>query len=216
MSDMRSVVTVVTATRNGVGSQRIPAPVLEQHSPPVRPLFWDQPDGPAECDHRALAVVHAYKSNGTLGYYVQCRRCGDTHGEVAHAKLPPSIKAAAPARYERDDPALTPHRERVDTARRTRTDDDRQAKLAVFRKTHAWHTSPMNVEWQRTRCFVLERAAHRCEASLAGCIGRASQVHHTTYNVNTDNEHVGGEPAWTLRAVCRTCHETLHRIPSRT
>lgn len=60
--------------------------------------------------------------------------------------------------------------------------------------------------WARRRKFVLERDEYRCQAQLDGCLGRATQVHHLTY------DHRGNEPLFDLVAICRPCHERITRM----
>ena len=190
----------------------IPAQVLAAHAPRVRPLHFDDPSGEVECPHASPIVVCQTKSNGTRGYFVQCRTCGDTRGEVAHAKLPPALREAAPPKWGYDHPSLQRFKELTRARRQVRFDRERQADYDAFRTSHARNTAPSNQEWQRMRRFVLARAGNKCEAYLDGCEVRASQVHHLRYNVADDNTHVGGEPAWDLRAVCRNCHESIHGV----
>jgi hypothetical protein len=66
-----------------------------------------------------------------------------------------------------------------------------------FDSAHEHYSSP---DWLEARELVLKRAAWECEAKLPGCMGKAEQVHHTTY------DHFGNEPLWDLRAVCDLCH----------
>lgn len=64
---------------------------------------------------------------------------------------------------------------------------------------HQWLlTSP---EWRAIRHRVLQRANHVCECCLEA---EARDVHHETYDLGVL------PPAWLLRAVCRTCHNSLH------
>lgn len=55
-------------------------------------------------------------------------------------------------------------------------------------------------KWRAKADAVLRRANRTCEACG---VRAATQVHHTTY------DHVGDEPLWELRAVCRPCHEAI-------
>src|SRR5687768_778426 len=57
-------------------------------------------------------------------------------------------------------------------------------------------------DWKIKREAVLQRAGGFCE----GCRSRmATQVHHLTY------QHVGYEYLWELVAICRPCHDRLHK-----
>jgi hypothetical protein len=71
-------------------------------------------------------------------------------------------------------------------------------------KWHSWYESYLKTpEWAHRQRKVLERSRGICEGCL---VNRATQVHHVTY------AHVGEEFLWELRAICRPCHERLHRI----
>lgn len=59
-------------------------------------------------------------------------------------------------------------------------------------------TSP---EWRAIRSRVMRRADYVCECCLET---EARDVHHETYELGVL------PPAWLLRAVCRTCHQSLH------
>jgi 5-methylcytosine-specific restriction endonuclease McrA len=57
--------------------------------------------------------------------------------------------------------------------------------------------------WRARREIVFERCGGLCE----GCRRqRATQVHHLTY------ANVGNEFLWELVAVCRECHERVHKL----
>jgi hypothetical protein len=56
--------------------------------------------------------------------------------------------------------------------------------------------------WKQRRDLVMWRAHGICEACLSA---RAEEVHHLTY------EHIGHEMMWELKAICRACHEKIHR-----
>ena len=59
----------------------------------------------------------------------------------------------------------------------------------------------LDPRWQDLRLRVLRRAGNVCE----GCLSqRAEHVHHLTYQFGIL------PPAWTLKAVCRDCHDRLH------
>lgn len=59
-----------------------------------------------------------------------------------------------------------------------------------------------SADWQRRRAKVMRRADGICEGCLTNSV---EEVHHLTY------AHVGAEFAFELIAVCRRCHERLHR-----
>lgn len=92
---------------------------------------------------------------------------------------------------------------REDRERRNRESEERNSqyqaqKIAEERNWWKWYNSYLqSPEWQQKRRAVLDRAKGRCEACG---IRSATQVHHTTY------AHVGNEPLFELRAICKECH----------
>lgn len=56
--------------------------------------------------------------------------------------------------------------------------------------------------WRRRRAQAIRRAGHRCQE--CGARGRLD-VHHMTYS------HLGAERPWQLAALCKTCHQAVHR-----
>jgi hypothetical protein len=78
-------------------------------------------------------------------------------------------------------------------------------KAEWFREHDAYLRTPA---WASRRERILSRAGYRCEAAIAeaGCTGRATDVHHLTY------DHWRAEPLFDLRALCRPCHEAITQM----
>lgn len=60
-------------------------------------------------------------------------------------------------------------------------------------------------EWQQRRLKVLEAAGFRCQTCNAPAQKMMLDVHHRTY------ERVGKEESGDLVALCRKCHQVIHR-----
>lgn len=83
---------------------------------------------------------------------------------------------------------------------------------AVRRQTeHEWRliydaflASP---QWAHKRERILKRAHAICECCSTQ---RATQVHHTSYPRPLTLDALDNQPDWQLRAICSTCHKTLH------
>lgn len=65
-----------------------------------------------------------------------------------------------------------------------------------------YHEYIRSEEWAEKRNLVYLRANGYCEAD--GCVRRASQVHHKTY------DNLGDEPLEDLEALCHRCHLNRH------
>lgn len=62
-------------------------------------------------------------------------------------------------------------------------------------------TTPLPPDWPQRRLRVLQRDGYRCQIRLAGCKGRANEVHHT--QDPTDHRDA------VLISACDSCHATL-------
>lgn len=88
-----------------------------------------------------------------------------------------------------------------ETANAQRQAEAKAAQEAVSAEWWAKYNAYLRTEkWRSKADAVLRRANRMCEACG---VSTATQVHHTTY------DHVGDEPLWELRAVCRPCHERI-------
>lgn len=71
----------------------------------------------------------------------------------------------------------------------------------------AWYNDYLrSPAWRAKAEAVIRRAGGVCEACGTA---RATQAHHVTYR------HVGAEPLFDLRAVCRPCHERITEMDRR-
>jgi len=60
--------------------------------------------------------------------------------------------------------------------------------------------------WQSRRKRVLDHKGRTCQLQYDGCTGRATQVHHKSY------DRIGFEPLHDLEPACRSCHHRLHEF----
>lgn len=152
----------------------------------------ERQSGYSDCRHPAKTLRYKICSNKTRQYGYQCDYCGDMVG-VLIPKPPlterlelPEWDASLRAAYYRKRPNY------FELCREEQTN--------LFWRFHEGY---MNTKkWQGIRSKVLERSEGMCE----GCLVRlADNVHHKTY------KHLGDELLFELVAVCRKCHDRVHR-----
>lgn len=156
-----------------------------------------------KCDGGFAAMRRRFVGgNETL--HVQCTTCGR------------SISGSVPKRecfefssLEQWDDALVEAWRAKEAAEWRAQMHAHQAKIEYLETTREtrrvryanWlRTSP---EWRSVRARVMRRANFVCECCLEA---EARDVHHETYELGVL------PPAWLLRAVCRTCHQSLHNF----
>ena len=142
-----------------------------------------------DCQHDPI-LVYLTNSRGQKMYCQLCRTCGATFNKWLKAP-PPGIEG-----QPLDVDAQERGRRAASDARSAQYEADR---LAKHHKYEAYILA--SPEWQRRRQLVLSRAHGVCEACLTAM---ATQVHHSTY------DHLFNEILWELRAVCASCHATIH------
>lgn len=164
-------------------------------APPTKEIESERPgQNGHEC---TLELRRFVTANGAVQYRRQCVVCGQSSNAIAHDKLTADEKAGAPD-Y---DPDLSDRYWRKQQWRRTESGEQqrRQKRAAWFAWYDQYLQSPI---WQERRELVLRRAGGICEACRTG---RATAVHHLTYT------RVGKEPLFDLVAVCKECHDELHK-----
>jgi hypothetical protein len=154
----------------------------------------------SRCAHERSEIRRRIQGNGGIAYWRQCLECFQTVGTAirhadAPADAPPFDEDARDDYWRKIGEAFTIERIKREQQREHEQEARQQAYLDYL-ATEAWH---------RKREAVLARDAYICQAQLDGCIRRASQVHHKTY------EHIFDEPLFDLVAICRSCHQRLHR-----
>jgi len=152
-----------------------------------------------KCEHNDKVVVYKEDSAGRRMYRMQCTRCGYTTSNIKQD--PAVIRFASPWA---DDQLYRELLYNIET----QTNEEIKRRAEQTRRQQ--YTSYLNTkEWQTKRKAVLERDGYTCQARLEGCTGRATQVHHKTY------QHIYSEPLFDLEAVCIHCHEILTEVEGR-
>lgn len=151
----------------------------------------------ATCDHLAPQPVRRRDRLGRFSYWHQCAECGRFVRALKLADVIAEAGSLEVADADEDGPRRADQfegdraRERLEEEKRLKREEWRDAASIYY----------VSDEWREKRDRVIRRAGGICE----GCgIKDASQVHHVSY------EHFGNEMLWELRAICRTCHESLH------
>lgn len=160
------------------------------------------PNRPDQCVHAEQALRRRIVSNGVMHYVLQCQRCGKHMrnvgpGDPLRAALtepPPMWDSTLSENYWAETVPVS--REFWAAERQAREDE-------WWNRYNEYLASD---EWRTRADLRLAKDGHRCQAQLAGCTGRATQVHHLDYR------HLGNEPLFDLISVCRHCHEL---IPNR-
>lgn len=134
-------------------------------------------------------------SSGMQMFAYQCLLCGEKSSWIAKSRI-------------RDINAIQEIDDSIRAERYQRDRDMWESKRAE--ESRQWWENYnrylQSQEWLRRRMAVLKRAQGRCEARVE-CDGDvAEQVHHTSY------AHLGNEPMWELRAVCKPCHDRITEI----
>lgn len=148
------------------------------------------------CDHDLVARLKAYPSG--VRAKKQCRKCGQgVGGNVPMAGVSEvwddELEQRVGAEYER-------------ACRAYRAELDLYLQQTRGKRSRDWWAEYnrylRSAVWQAKRELVMERAGGLCECCLQR---QAHHVHHLKYP-----DTFGMEPAWDLRAVCVSCHETFH------
>lgn len=146
------------------------------------------------CDHRRYELRRRTYGNGTTHFVHQCLRCGTAGRSIKHALIGALTAAEAPPfDDELPDRFWAEERAQRDAEWNERREERRQ-EYADYLDSPGWR------ERRRLR-LLLDR--YVCQAQLAGCRHRATEVHHLTY------DRVGNEPLFDLVSVCGPCHRAI-------
>jgi hypothetical protein len=77
---------------------------------------------------------------------------------------------------------------------------------APKRKKNVLVSRYMHPAWKKLRLQALRRDRNRCRLQHAGCLGRASQVHHTQYNKGRGVKRLLVDLQYLL-SCCEPCHK---------
>jgi len=204
---------------------RLPASIQED--------LLNEYDAPKEFADRVVGCEDhqkaLFRSGKHFGFF--CKKCGerlstwishdninDYDRENAHTDRD-QIREAYRKRLRK---AKQRHLERlvqIGESRANGVHDDMPAKDAPGREWHEYFTGlpKYSYEWKKgykaymesdwwasRRKRVLEAKGRTCRLQYEGCVGRATQVHHKSY------ELIGFEPLHHLVPACRECHRQLH------
>jgi hypothetical protein len=148
------------------------------------------------CKHPQTRLAYKTCSNGAIFYYQQCIFCFEQVTDWINKKsLGNKILSAV--------------------------DENQDGNGLVYPKTDAeWKRHKDNLkkfgdgkyqnylksnEWAKISRLCLQRDKYTCKAKLRGCIGRANQAHHLTY------DNVYHEKLEDLMSVCGPCHDKITR-----
>lgn len=149
-----------------------------------------------DCQHEQVEYRIRTIKGGARQLIRQCVKCGCAVGNAA--KMDPN--ASAPdwdaALSDRAHAEMEEIRSRIYEIALDRTANLETEGYADYEEYLA------SSKWARKRTAVLERDQDLCQA----CLNRqATEVHHLTY------ERIFDEPMFDLVAICRPCHERLHK-----
>ena len=151
-----------------------------------------------DCTHVFRELRKRTYANGTEHYAYQCTTCGTEVEKIPKARV--SIWERQRAPDWDDDLRKTYWKEQSD-ARYRKWELEREAERVKYREQYdAYLRSPV---WRDRRSRRLRKDGYRCQAQLPECTHEATEVHHVTY------AHLGCEPLWELRSVCRSCHQRI-------
>lgn len=165
-------------------------------SPPVDPGFSTAID----CDHRLFGLRRRVYANGAAHFVYQCERCGAAGRSIKRDLALARGGMTAPAFDEGLADRFWEERRGRRAAEAAEASERRRSNYAAYLDSPGWH------ERRRLR---LEADRFVCQARLAGCLARATEVHHLSYRF------VGNEPLFDLVSVCRPCHEAISAMEGR-
>jgi len=141
------------------------------------------------CQHEDAQLRLKRTVNGGIQYRKQCMNCGRSASNAIAAAL---VKVCPPE-WDEDLERLAGERARqLHFERRVEVERKRRDEYDAYMASG---------DWQAKRLAVLRRDQYICQ----GCLeGRATEVHHTTYN------NFGQELLFQLVSLCRVCHERAH------
>jgi hypothetical protein len=150
------------------------------------------------CDHPHSEIRYKYDALKRRLYVQQCLDCGKQLSSFIKHDQVDSPNGVKPFDTELEEGWWRLRRIRANqiaAERRAASLTDMRDQYAVYLKSD---------DWNEKRLAVLARDGYKCRARFPGCLGRASQAHHLTY------DRIYDEPLFDLVAVCSRCHAHLH------
>jgi hypothetical protein len=149
------------------------------------------------CKHDVRELRHRRIKDGRFSFVRQCIRCGNTSQPVK--KEIALLELAGNTAPDYDDDLEENWRKR-----KSQEYDEVRARFHEKRVDNYGEYLSSDL-WAQMRMKVIQRAGGICE----GCLERpAIEVHHLSY------EHIGNEFLFELVAVCKHCHEAIHKHKS--
>lgn len=155
------------------------------------------------CGHGGYVLrIHTHV-NGVKQYKLMCVTCGQRGNAVPKShdmvldlwgEEPPEVDHSLSEQFYAEE-----YRKRQ---------ADREAEQQE--KSNRWWTEYNQYlnsdKWRGKRGKVLARDGYKCQAAMHRCIGKATHVHHLTY------DHVFNEPLFDLISVCEMCHHQITEL----
>lgn len=154
------------------------------------------------CTHQETKVrLKKFQPSGVVQARRQCTTCGQAVGSAVS-------KAAVYEQwdYELEESVRSEYSRLIEEYRdELNFEQNRRDKQREERDAKWWETYDAYLHsaiWEVKRTLVFRRCGGMCEACGQAT---AQQVHHLKYP-----DTLGLEPLWDLRAVCMSCHKSMH------
>jgi hypothetical protein len=151
---------------------------------------------PFNCIHQDSEIRDQVTSNGGIQRKKQCLQCGLAQSQA--------LKIERTASVPPWDNGLWSTWEQACNKRRTEIEDNLISRQENFEyEGYTLYSEYLkSEEWKSQRRLVMNRDGDLCQACLEK---PAEEIHHLTY------DHIFDEFLFELIAVCRPCHERLHK-----
>ena len=160
------------------------------------------PELPDPCNHPRQEPRERWVRNGTKHFVLQCLVCGSQVRPLRRDEIAERQDAMVNRGFDEDlQRQYQEERRREIDHWRARRDQIRQHRADLWWNRYNAYLD--STEWQERRQRRLQLDNFQCQARMVGCTGRASDVHHLTY------DHVFDEPLFDLISVCRMCHDKI-------
>lgn len=147
------------------------------------------------CEHNTTAIGYVRTERGQVWYWNYCLRCGEKIDRLSKKEIP-NPDDIQPLNDEIRRAFLERARLVYDSAYQSMVGERN-------RQWNAWYSQYLLTPlWRNKRALVLNRAGGMCEGCLTNM---ATEVHHLTY------DRVGEEMLFDLVAICKECHNQIHR-----
>lgn len=158
------------------------------------------------CTHGRQEVRRRTYSNGVAHFVMQCMTCGS---QVRSMPKEEAMRLGGIVAAAFDDDLQEQWREK----RAAYWREYRESRESAYReqqeqRRESYRLYLLSEKWRRTRERRLAMDRWQCQARMDGCLRKASEVHHLTY------DHLGDEPLFDLISVCPECHRRISAMDS--